>query len=190
MLIGYCITGSFCTISKSLQTIEELVRRGDQVLPIISEHVRDIDTRFGSAQSIIDKITELTGRMPVTTIVESETLGPVVKCDIMVVAPCTSNTLSKLVRGITDNTVTLAVKAHLRGERPTLLAVCTNDGLGASAKHIGLALERKHFYLCPMYQDAPEQKPRSLVSDFNKLIPAIDCAVKNMQIQPILSTLK
>lgn len=190
MLIGYCITGSFCTISKSLQAIEELVKRGDEVLPIISEHVRDIDTRFGTAQSIADKITELTGRVPVTTIVESETLGPVIKCDIMVVAPCTSNTLTKIVRGVTDNTVTLAVKAHLRGERPILLAVCTNDGLGASAKHIGLALERKHFYLCPMYQDAPVQKPRSLVSDFSQLIPAIDCAVKNVQIQPILSTLK
>lgn len=190
MLIGYCITGSFCTISKSLQAIEELVKRGDEVLPIISEHVRDIDTRFGTAQSIADKITELTGRVPVTTIVESETLGPVIKCDIMVVAPCTSNTLTKIVRGVTDNTVTLAVKAHLRGERPILLAVCTNDGLGASAKHIGLALERKHFYLCPMYQDAPVQKPRSLVSDFSQLIPAIDCAVKNVQIQPILSALK
>lgn len=186
MLIGYCITGSFCTIAKSIEIMRELVKRGDDVLPILSEHVQNCDTRFASAHSIADAVVAITGNTPICDIVASEPLGPKINCDVMCVAPCTSNTLTKLAHGFADNTVTLAVKAHLRREKPVVLAICTNDGLGASAKNIGELLNRKHYYVAPMYQDDCVNKPRSLVTDFDMLINTIDLSIEERQIQPIL----
>lgn len=190
MLIGYCLTGSFCTISQSLEVLRALVKRGDEVLPIVSEHVRTCDTRFATAISVMETVEEITGNAPICDIVASEPLGPKIKCDVMCVAPCTSNTLSKLAHGFADNTVTLAVKAHLRREKPVVLAVCTNDALGASAVNIGEILNRKHYYIAPLYQDDCVNKPRSLVANFDMLINTIDLSVEGRQIQPIFDSPK
>ena len=185
MLIGYCFTGSFCTLSKSLKVLQELVDLGHSVIPIFSYNVRDIDTRFWIADEFRDKIVAICDHEIVDSIVDAEPLGPVIKCDVMVVSPCTSNTLSKLRFGITDTPVTMAVKAHLRTEAPVVIALCSNDALGASGEVIGEMRNRKHYYFVPLYQDDTSKKPRSLVSDMDEVIPTIECAIRGIQYQPI-----
>ena len=187
MVIGYCFTGSFCTLAKSLVQAEKLAQQGHTIIPIFSYNVRDLDTRFFRASEFREKVREITKEKIVDSIVSAEPLGPSIKCDVMVVAPCTSNTLSKLRHGITDTPVTMAVKAHLRGERPVVIALCSNDGLGASSEIIGEMRNRKHYYFTPVYQDDIINKPRSLVSDMDYLIPTIECAVKGVQFQPIIA---
>lgn len=187
MLIGYCFTGSFCTLSKSIAVMEELAKQGHTIIPIFSYNVRDLDNRFWRAEEFRKRVREITDEGIVDNIVLAEPLGPVVKCDVMCVSPCTSNTLSKLRYGITDTPVTMAVKAHLRIERPVVIALCTNDGLGACNEVLGEMRNRKHYYFAPLYQDDLVKKPRSLVTDFSQLIPTIECAVKGKQYQPILT---
>lgn len=185
MLIGYCFTGSFCTLSKSIDVMQKLANQGHTIIPIFSYNVRDFDTRFWLAKEFRQKVEEITTEPIVDSIVSAEPLGPVVKCDVMCICPCTSNTLSKLRYGITDTPVTMAIKAHLRIERPVVIALCSNDALGASAEVIGEMRNRKHFYFAPLFQDDLTRKPRSLVTNMDYVIPTIEQAIKGIQFQPM-----
>ena len=184
--IGFALTGSFCTFSQVLPVIEMLVKDGSLVTPILSYHAGTLDTRFGTAADWRVRLTALTGRAPIDTIVDAEPIGPRALFDVLAVAPCTGNTLAKLAHGITDTPVTMAVKSHLRGDRPVVLAVATNDGLAGSAANIGTLLARRHYYFVPLRQDAPTAKPRSLVADMTLLPETLAAARESRQIQPIL----
>ncbi len=183
--VGFALCGSFCTFEKALAAMERLVGDGYSVLPVMSFNAARIDTRFGAAESFRSRIRLLTGNEIIDTIEAAEPLGPRRMCDVLVVAPCTGNTLAKLACGITDTPVTMAVKSHLRNGRPVVLAVSTNDALSASAKNIGELLNRKHYFFVPMAQDAPEKKPRSVVADFGLLPEAITAALEGRQLSPI-----
>lgn len=184
--IGFAITGSSCNFSIVFPEIEKLAEEGADLYPIISEAVNTFDTRFGTADEWKEKLKDITGKEPINTIVEAEPVGPKLNLDILVVVPCTGNTAAKLANGITDTTVTMAVKAHLRNNKPVVLGVATNDGLGASAKNIGVLMNAKHIYFVPLGQDNPENKPKSLVADFSKLKATIESALVGEQIQPVL----
>lgn len=184
--VGFAICGSFCTFKEVLAELEQVSKEFTTVIPILSEISAKTDTRFGTAEEHIQKITELCGRKPLTSIKEVEPFGPKKLLDLIIVAPCTGNTLGKLSQGITDSTVTMAVKAHLRNGRPVLLAVSTNDGLGASGRNIMDLMQRKHIYMVPFGQDDPVTKPTSLKADMSKIIPAAQAALDGVQIQPVL----
>ena len=184
--IGFALTGSFCTFSKVLPQIENLVNDGADVLPIMSENASSIDTRFGRAEDFIKKVKDITGKEIITTILGAEPIGPKNILDIMVVAPCTGNTISKLANGVTDSSVTMAAKANLRNENPLVIAVSTNDGLGTSAKNIGTLLNCKNVYFVPFTQDDPDKKHNSLVARMELIKPTVEMALENKQIQPIL----
>lgn len=184
--IGFALTGSFCTIDRIVPEIEKLVSNGAKVIPIFSDSVDKLDTRFGNAKDLRMKIEGITGEKVLNSIVAVEPVGPKSLLDILVVAPCTGNTLAKIANGITDTTVTMACKAHLRNQKPVVLSISTNDGLGANAKNIGLLLNMKNIYLVPFGQDGPANKPNSLVADSTLIIPTIVEAMKGKQIQPIL----
>ncbi len=183
--LGFAICGSFCTFSSVLKTMEELSKIYD-ITPIMSKGASTTDTRFGKAEDFIERITEICGKPPILSIKEAEPIGPKALLDVMLIAPCTGNTLGKLANGITDTSVTMAAKAHLRNERPLVIAVSTNDALGASAQNIGRLLNTKNIYFVPMKQDSPEKKPRSVVADFTKSSAAIEAALSGKQAQPIL----
>ncbi len=184
--IGFALTGSFCTFSIVLPEIANLVKEGAVVVPIMSENASKTDTRFGKAEDFKNKIEELTGNKIITTIYEAEPIGPKNLLDLLVVAPCTGNTISKLACGITDTAVTMAAKASLRNENPLVLAVSTNDGLGASAKNIGMLLNSKNVYFVPFTQDDPEKKKNSLVARMELIVPTVKLAAERKQIQPLL----
>lgn len=184
--IGFALTGSFCTFSTVLPVVETLVSRGCEVTPILSRHAATLDTRFGAADMWRDRLYEISQREPIDSIVAAEPIGPKKLFDIMVVAPCTGNTLAKLAHGVTDTTVTMAVKSHLRGEKPVVLAVSTNDALSGSAANLGTLLNRKHYFFVPMRQDAPFAKPRSLVADMERIPETIGAALEGRQLQPLL----
>ena len=184
--IGFALTGSFCTFSKVLPVVEALVQDGHTVTPILSFAAGTLDTRFGTAADWRARLTALTGHAPIDTIVAAEPIGPKAMFDVLAVAPCTGNTLAKLAHGITDTPVTMAVKSHLRGEKPIVLAVSTNDGLSGSAANLGTLLGRRHYYFVPLRQDAPAAKPRSLVADMARLPDTIAAACAGRQLQPIL----
>ncbi len=184
--IGYAITGSFCTFAKTIPQIEKLVNEGADVIPIISESVDKYDTRFGKAEDLKNTLTSITGKSPICSIVEAEPIGPKAMLDILVIAPCTGNTIAKIANAITDSSVSMACKAHLRNMRPVVIAVSTNDGLGANAKNIGVLLNMKNIYMVPFGQDDPIKKCTSLVADFDQILPTILNAQQNCQIQPIL----
>ena len=176
--IGFAFTGSFCTFSKVSTELEKIAAEGADILPIISEAVDSLDTRFGKADEWKLKIEAICGKRIIKSIGEAEPIGPKSLLDILVVAPCTGNTLGKLANGITDTTVTMACKAHLRNGRPLLL--------GANAKNLGMLLNTKNVYFVPFGQDDPMKKCNSLVADFELLIPAIEAALGGMQLQPML----
>lgn len=184
--IGYAVTGSFCTFDKIIPQIEKLVNEGADVIPIISESVNEYDTRFGKAEDFKNTLQALTGKLPISTIVEAEPIGPKALLDILVIAPCTGNSISKIANAITDGPVTMACKAHLRNMRPVVIAISTNDGLAANAKNIGVLLNMKNIYMVPFGQDDPIKKCTSLVADFEQLLPTILNAQQNCQIQPII----
>ena len=184
--IGYAVTGSFCTFDKIIPQIEKLVNEGADVIPIISESVNEYDTRFGKAEDFKNTLQALTGKTPICTIVEAEPIGPKALLDILVIAPCTGNTISKIANAITDGPVTMACKAHLRNMRPVVIGISTNDGLAANAKNIGALLNMKNIYMVPFGQDDPIKKCTSLVADFEQLLPTILNAQQNCQIQPII----
>lgn len=165
--------------------MERLCRRY-RVLPILSHTVAHTDTRFFAASEILKKARAITGNEPISTLSGAEPIGPKKLLDLLLVAPCTGTTLSKLALGISDTPVTLAAKAHLRNERPVLLALSSNDALGQSAKNLGLLLNAKNFYFVPFSQDAPKEKPNSLVADFTLVEDAVAAALEHRQLQPLL----
>ena len=185
MTIGFALCGSYCTFSQVFPAMEALAR-DHRVVPIFSEHVRSTDTRFGSAEGFYQKAFEITGVEPICSIEEAEPIGPKKLLDALVIAPCTGNTLGKLSCGITDTTVTMAAKAHLRNGRPLILAVSTNDGLSGSAENLGRMLARRNLYFVPFGQDDPVKKPTSMVADFSKTRATLEAALEGRQIQPIL----
>ena len=184
--IGFALTGSFCTLERAFEQIGELVKRGYDVLPILSKSVAKLDTRFHTAESVRERVQELTGHAPLTTLQQVEPLGPKRMTDVYVIAPATGNSLARLVNGLFDTPVLLGAKSHLRNERPLVLAVSTNDGLGAAAQNIGRLMTWRNVYFVPFAQDAPFQKPRSLVADFALLPKTIASALCGVQLQPML----
>lgn len=185
--IGFAMCGSFCTFSLVIPELEKLALE-NEVFPIMSEISSSTDTRFGKAENFKDRIRKATNKEIISTIPAAEPIGPKKLLDILVVAPCTGNTLSKLANAITDSTVTMAVKAHLRNNRPVVIAVSTNDALSGSAKSIGTLMNCKNIYFVPLKQDDPLKKPTSLVADFSLIGQTIEKALKNEQIQPLYLT--
>lgn len=187
MNIGYCLTGSFCTFSKSIDCIKSIVKAGHNVVPIMSENAYKTDTRFGKAVDIQNQIIQITGNSIINTIEKAEPIGPEKMFDVLCVVPCTGNTLAKLANGITDTSVTMAVKSHLRNSKPVIIGVSTNDALGGAAKNIGILLNYKNYYFVPFSMDSPNTKPKSMVCDFSKVLHSIEFAYHNEQIQDIIS---
>ena len=185
MKIGFALTGSFCTFARIFPVMEAL-SRNYELIPIVSEAVAATGSRFGTAAGHRAKITELCGKPPLDSIPAVEPIGPKKLLDVLIVAPCTGNTLAKLSLGIADTPVTMAVKSHLRNGRPVLIAVSTNDALGTAAENIGRLLARKHFYFVPFSQDAPDGKPCSCVAHFEQIPDALEAALQNRQLQPLL----
>jgi dipicolinate synthase subunit B len=184
--IGFAVTGSFCTFDRIIKEIEVVVNEGAQVYPIISSSVDSFDTRFGTADSFKDKLVKMTGHNIIRTIVEAEPIGPKNLFDILVIAPCTGNTLGKLANAITDTSVTMAFKAHMRNNKPVVIAVSTNDGLGVNAKNLGVLMIMKNVYLVPFGQDDPIKKCNSIIAKYELIVPTIQEALKGKQIQPVL----
>ncbi len=184
--IGFAMTGSFCTFSKTIPKIKELVDEGANVVPIMSFNAYNLDTKFGKAEDFIHQIEDITGNKIIHTIQDAEPIGPKKMTDIMVVAPATGNTISKLVNSIVDTPVTMAVKSHLRNNNPVVIAISTNDALSGSASNIGALLNRKNYYFVPFRQDNPITKPRSIVFDPEYISKTISSALENQQIQPII----
>lgn len=184
--LGYAICGSFCTFSKALEQLQALQNLGYDITPIMSEFAYSTNTRFGTAQEITHRVREITGKEIIHTIDGAEPIGPKGLLDILVIAPCTGNTLGKLAGGITDTAVTMACKAHLRNARPVVIAVSSNDALTNSGKNIGLLLNQKQLYFVPMRQDDTEKKPASIVADFSLLPQTVELALQGKQLQPMI----
>ncbi len=184
-MIGYAFCGSFCTHKKSLEQLRRLKEKGYDILPIMSENVYNTDTRFGKASELACEVEEITQNKVISTIVDAEPLGPKIVLDALIISPCTGNTLAKMARGITDTTVTMSAKAHLRSDRPTVIALCSNDALSANLQNISILLERKNVFFVPLMQDDPEGKPHSLVSDFSLLESTLISALRGKQLQPL-----
>ena len=184
--IGFVLTGSFCTFSKTIPKMKELIEKGAEVIPIMSFNSYNLDTKFGKAQDFINEIEEITGKKIIHTSQEAEPIGPKRLTDIMVVAPCSGNTMAKLACDIIDTPATMAVKSHLRNNLPVVIAPSTNNGLSGNAKNIGILLNRKHYYFVPFRQDNPITKPRSIVFDSEYIVKTIESALEDEQIEPIL----
>ncbi len=184
--IGFALTGSFCTFKKTIEQIENLVKLGAEVIPIMSYNSFNLDTKFGAASDHINRIKEITNKDIIHTIQEAEPIGPKKMTDIMIIAPCSGNTISKLANGINDTPVTMAAKSHLRNQRPLVIAISTNDALSGSAENIGKLLNRKHYYFVPFRQDNPITKPNSLVFDSKMIVDTLEKAIDNEQLQPIV----
>lgn len=185
--VGFCITGSFCTFSKAIVSMRELKSLGCDILPIMSYAAASTDTRFGTASEHIRTIEQICGRKIISTIDGAEPIGPKNMTDIMIVAPCTGNTMAKLANSITDTPATMAVKSHLRGAKPVLIACATNDALAGSLKNIGILMNKKHYFFVPFAQDDFVKKPTSLVADFTQLCNSADAALAGVQLQPLLA---
>lgn len=183
--VGFAMCGSFCTLSKAMEQIADLKKLNYDVVPIMSGIVYNTDTRFGKAEDFINKAETLSGNCTLHTIEEAEPIGPRKMLDVLVIAPCTGNTLGKLSNGITDTAVTMAAKSHLRNGRPVIIAVSTNDGLGNAAKNIGQLMNYKNIFFVPMRQDDSAKKPNSLIADFTKIPEAVEAALKGKQLQPV-----
>lgn len=187
-MIGYAFCGSFCTHKRSLEMLEKIINMGYDVLPIMSENVYTTDTRFGKASELIERVRELCGKDIIHTIVQAEPLGPKVKLDALIISPCTGNTLAKMANGITDTAVSMAAKAHLRSNRPLVLALASNDALSSNLKNIGALLQRKSVYFVPMEQDEPIEKPHSLIADFELLPWTLSSALEGKQYQRVFKS--
>lgn len=183
--LGFAMCGSFCTFKLVLEELERLAKDYD-ITPIMSQGAAFTDTRFGKAEDFRRRVAEICGREPITTIADAEPIGPRALLDVLVIEPCTGNTIGKLANGITDTPVTMAAKAHLRNGRPLVLAVSTNDALGASARNIGTLMNAKNIFFVPMRQDSPRGKPASLVADFSETAAAIKSVLEGRQTQPLL----
>ena len=189
MKIGYCFTGSFCTFERSFAVLGKLVEMGHEIVPIMSENAYYTDTRFQKAEEFSAKVESLCGRKIIHTVVDAEPLGPESPLDLLIVAPCTGNTLAKVARGITDTAATMAIKAHLRADRPLLIALASNDALSRNLSTIATMLSHRSVYFVPMLQDSPKGKPHSLVAEFEMIPRAVKLAMSQEQIRPVfLST--
>ena len=184
--VGFAVCGSFCTHAKAMEALEQVKARFERVVPIVSEVVADTDTRFGTAHDLMREMERICDHRVIATVKGAEPIGPQKLLDLLIIAPCTGNTLGKLAAGITDSSVTMAAKAHLRNCRPLLIAPSTNDGLAASAANIGTLLSRKYIYFVPFGQDDFEKKPTSLVADFSLVADAAQAALEGRQLQPLL----
>lgn len=184
--IGFTLTGSYCTFSKVIPKIKELVKMKAEIIPIMSFNSYNLDTKFGKAQDFIDQIQELTGKEIIHTIPGAEPIGPKKMTDIMVIAPCSGNTMAKLACDIIDTPAVMAAKSHLRNDRPLVIAPSTNNGLSGNAENIGKLLNRRNYYFVPFRQDNPITKPRSIVFDAEYIIKTIEYALDGEQISPIL----
>lgn len=184
--VGYAFCGSFCTYAKAMAALEKAVSLYDSVQPIVSETSAATDTRFGNSHDFMREMERLCDKRVIDSIKGAEPIGPKKLLDVLVIAPCTGNTLAKLALGVTDSSVTMAAKAHLRNARPLVIAVSTNDGLAGSAKNIGALMDKKNVYFVPFRQDDPEKKPASLVADFELIPAAIEAALRGEQLQPVL----
>ena len=184
--IGFGITGSFCTFAKARKEVEHLCDMGAKVIPVFSFQAQKCDTRFGSAKEYVEGICEITGNEGIRTIPAAEPIGPNNFLDIMVIAPCTGNTAAKLCNGIIDTPVLMAAKAHMRNGKPLVIAISTNDALGANFKNIGMLMNMKQIYFVPFGQDNHKSKPNSLVAKMELLPDTIEYALERKQIQPVL----
>ena len=185
MNIGFAMCGSFCTFSQVFPVMEALSKEHN-LIPVFSPVACTTDTRFGTAQEHIRKVTDICGRTPLTTIAQVEPIGPKKLLDALIIAPCTGNTLAKLAHSIADTSVTMAAKSHLRNGRPILIAVSTNDALAGAAENIGRLLARKNYYFVPFGQDDAANKPTSMVADFRKIPEVLDAALAGKQVQPVI----
>lgn len=183
---GIAFTGSYCTFSKAMSAVKNLAENNINLIPVFSDNSSHTDSRFGKAADFIAIAEKLTGNTAITTIAEAEPIGPKKLLDILIIAPCTGNTIAKLANGIADTTVTLAAKSQLRNNRPIVIGISTNDGLGANAANIGKLLARKHIYMVPFGQDDCYEKENSLISDFNLILPTVEYALNGRQYQPLL----
>ena len=188
MKICWGLSSSYCTIGKVLPVLEKISMK-NEVFALCSDNFNNTDTRFGDAKDHIKKITDITGRPIIDTIKDAEPIGPVLHPDIMVIAPCTGNTLAKLACGIFDTPLTLGAKAHLRNSAPLLIALATNDGLSCNFKNLAELYNRKNIYFVPLFQDDPVKKPHSLVCDFDLIPDAIDAAMQGKQLLPLFKSL-
>ena len=184
--IGVALTGSFCTYKKVFQELEKLAEEGAQIQTIFSDAAQSIDSRFGKAEDFVKEARRITGRKPMLTISEAEPIGPESLLDLLILFPCTGNTIAKLANGITDTPALMAAKAHLRNEKPLLISISTNDALGMNMKNIGLLLNAKHIYFIPFGQDNPQKKPNSMIAHTELLIPAAKAALEGKQYQPLI----
>ena len=186
LCVGFAMCGSFCTFDAAIEALETVCAEYKSVLPIMSDTAYGTDSRFGPANEFIRRVEKICNHPIIHTIPDAEPIGPNRLLDVLVIAPCTGNTLAKIAHGVTDTAVTMAAKAHLRNNRPLLLAISTNDGLSANAQNLGVLLARKNIYFVPFCQDDPEKKPTSLVAELDLLPDAIDSALRDEQLQPIL----
>ena len=185
MNIGFALCGSFCTYASVFPVMEDLAKQ-HQLIPIFSFTAGSIDSRFGKAQEHLARVETICGCKPLISIPQVEPIGPKKLLDVLVIAPCTGNTLAKLAHSIADTPVTMAAKSHLRNGRPVVLAVSSNDALAGAAENIGKLLGRKHYYFVPFGQDDPVNKPTSMVADFSLIEATVNQAVEGKQLQPIL----
>lgn len=185
LTIGFALCGSFCTLSRAVSVLRALAERDFRLIPIMSRAVYETDTRFGQARAWRETVEDICGRAVIATIPEAEPLGPAAPLDALVVCPCTGNTLAKLANGITDTPVTMAVKAHLRQDRPVLLAPATNDALSGNLGNVARLMSRKSVFFVPMVQDDPAAKPHSLVADFDRVPEALAAALAGEQLRKV-----
>lgn len=184
--IGFALTGSHCTLARIVPEMRRLVDEGAEVVPILSPAVATVDTRYGTAACWREEVEKIAGRRSLTSFPEVEPIGPERLLDILVIAPCTGNTLAKLANAITDTPVLMAAKAHLRNGRPLVLSISTNDGLGLNARNLGVLLATRNIYFVPFGQDNPKVKPNSLDADEGQLLPTVLAALEGRQLQPLL----
>ena len=184
--IGFVFTGSFCTFKKVIPKMKELIKKEAEIVPVMSFNSYNLDTKFGKASDFINEIETITNKQIIHTIPDAEPIGPKGLTDIMIIAPCSGNTISKLACDIIDTPATMAAKSHLRNNRPLVIAPSTNNALSGSAENIGKLLNRRNYYFVPFRQDNPITKPRSIVFDEDYLIKTIKFALDGEQISPIL----
>lgn len=184
--IGVAITGSFCTYENVFEELKKLTQEGAVVQTIFSDAAQSINSRFGKAPSFLERAEEITGVKPMLSISQAEPIGPGGLLDVLILLPCTGNTLAKFANGITDTPALMATKAHLRNNRPVLISISTNDALGMNMKNIGLLMNSKNVYFVPFGQDNPQKKPNSMIAHTSLLIPALEAALEGRQYQPVI----
>ncbi len=184
--VGFAITGSFCTYEKIKGVVRRLVEDDNRVVPIFSNVAQTVNCRFGNAKDFVIEIQEITGERGIFTLQEAEPIGPKGVLDVLVIAPCTGNTMAKLCAGITDSPVLMAAKAHMRNEKPLVISVSTNDALGMNLKNIGMLMNTKNIYFVPFGQDDYKSKPKSMIAHTELIGETIEEAMAGRQLQPVI----